>query len=99
TTSSPNDGPGADLSIYQGIFTNRSQVSLAELTTADGSSNTLAFIEALGGASGVFPRDFYFAWMGVGGMMTKFGLQRGGSSPNGSWSMPSSRHTETVNCA
>jgi prepilin-type N-terminal cleavage/methylation domain-containing protein/prepilin-type processing-associated H-X9-DG protein len=98
TTTSPNDGPGADLSFYQGIFTNRSQVSLAELTAADGSSNTLAFVEALGGAAN--NRDFYFAWMGVGAIMTKFGLQKGGSSPDGSWSMPSSRHTgDIINCA
>jgi prepilin-type N-terminal cleavage/methylation domain-containing protein/prepilin-type processing-associated H-X9-DG protein len=98
--NSPYDGPGADLSIYQGIFTDRSQVSLAELTTSDGASNTLAFIESLGGASGTFPRDFYFAWMGVGAIETKFGLQAGGSSPTGSWSMASSRHSGSiVNCA
>jgi prepilin-type N-terminal cleavage/methylation domain-containing protein/prepilin-type processing-associated H-X9-DG protein len=86
-TSSSSDGPGANLSLYTGIFTNRSKTKLEQLTAADGTSNTLMFGEGLGGTA-VGQRDFVWSWMGAGAAPTKFGMQ-----PNAGWNFFSSRHT------
>jgi prepilin-type N-terminal cleavage/methylation domain-containing protein len=81
-TSSPSDGPGANLNLYTGVFYNRSKTPLL---FPDGTSNTLMFGETLGGTQagstlaldGTNPapgRDILFAWMGVGCMGTKYGI-------------------------
>jgi prepilin-type N-terminal cleavage/methylation domain-containing protein len=88
---SPTDGPGADLSLYEGFFGNRSAVKLAAVN--DGTSNTLMFGEGLGGSTppgmGWLSQDFTWSWMGVGCLGTKFGIK----SPSGGWNFFSSRHT------
>ena len=87
-TSSPSDGPGANLSRYEGIFTNRSTTKLEAIP--DGTSNTLMFGEGLGGiANGA--RDFKWAWMSTGAMATKWGL-----NPSSGWNYFSSAHSGLV---
>jgi len=82
--ASLTDGPGVDLSLYEGYFGNRTATKLA--TIQDGSSNTLMFGEGLGGT--YKNQDFSWCWMGVGCLGTKFGLNR-----NGGWNFFSSHHT------
>lgn len=50
---------------YEGVFSNRSNVSLQHVAASDGTSNVLAFGETLGGSYPGF-RDHAFSWMGVG---------------------------------
>jgi prepilin-type N-terminal cleavage/methylation domain-containing protein/prepilin-type processing-associated H-X9-DG protein len=83
-TSSPSDGPGANLSKYEGIFTNRSKTKLEAIP--DGTSNTLMFGEGLGGIP--TGRDLMWTWMGVGAIGTKFGM-----NPPAGWTGFSSLHT------
>jgi hypothetical protein len=81
---------------YIGLFTNRQVVSMAQLTAADGSSNTMLFGEYLG--------DHYPSsdlgtdgpavplWIGCGAMPTAWGLPS--DSGSGShWYTFGSRHT------
>ena len=84
-TSSPYDGPGANLALYQGVFYNRSRVALTHIT--DGTSNTLMFGEGLGGTSRG-QRDFAWSWMGCGAGMAKFGMPTVAA-----WSNFNSMHT------
>ena len=66
-TASPSDGPGVSLQKYVGIYTNRSKNKTSTIT--DGSSNTLAFGEILGGASNAgAKRDFIIPWIGAGSL-------------------------------
>jgi prepilin-type N-terminal cleavage/methylation domain-containing protein len=99
-------GPGANEQNYIGIFTNRSKVTLAEITSADGSSNTLMIGELLGGRATPSPRDFVYSWMGNGSLGTKWGLGPGGpydgksaNVSNGAWWAFSSRHTGVIQFA
>ena len=85
-TSSPNDGPGANHSLYMGVFYNRSKVSLVYIT--DGTSNTLMFGETIGGTAPGGQRDFALSWMGCGAGMAKFGMP----TPS-AWSNFNSLHT------
>ena len=74
-TASPSDGPGINLQKYRGLYYNRSKTKLAAI--ADGTSNTLAFGEALGKIPSA-PNDFGgLSWMGIGSMPTKFGMHNG----------------------
>jgi prepilin-type N-terminal cleavage/methylation domain-containing protein/prepilin-type processing-associated H-X9-DG protein len=82
-----------DSTDYEGLMCNRSNISLARLTEADGASNTLMFGEALGGAA-VGSRDWVFTWTGVGSMATYWGLPENDSV--GWWTF-SSMHTGVVN--
>ncbi len=59
---------------FQGIFTNRSAVSLQQVVGADGSSNTLMFGELLP------PTGHAYSWMGVGWMDIEAGLAGMGQS-------------------
>jgi prepilin-type N-terminal cleavage/methylation domain-containing protein len=86
-TSSPTDGPGANLALYEGIFTNNSKTKIEAVS--DGSSNTLLFGEGFGGTKS--PRDFQWSWMGCGATGTKFGL-----SPTAGWNYFTSGHTGLV---
>jgi prepilin-type N-terminal cleavage/methylation domain-containing protein len=90
TNSSPNDGPGADLSKYVGVFYNRSKIKIENIY--DGSSNTLLFGELVGGTM-VGAQDFTQSWMGTGIEMAKFGLAPGPVNAAGGWNFFSSRHT------
>jgi prepilin-type N-terminal cleavage/methylation domain-containing protein/prepilin-type processing-associated H-X9-DG protein len=61
---------------YEGLETNRSQVSMAQLEAQDGASTTMLFGEGLGGnpqgtGSG---RDYSYSWMGAGALPTAWGL-------------------------
>jgi prepilin-type N-terminal cleavage/methylation domain-containing protein/prepilin-type processing-associated H-X9-DG protein len=96
--------PGANLKIYEGVFTNRSRTRLTDIS--DGTSNTLLFGEALGGFADQAPyttREYVYAWMGIGALPTKFGLGQVGlpygpdpvtgvSRPGAGWPTFSSRH-------
>jgi prepilin-type N-terminal cleavage/methylation domain-containing protein len=57
---------------YAGLFTNRSGVSLAQLSTCDGASNTLMFGEWLDDFP-TGPRLFSAAWIGTGLLPTAYG--------------------------
>jgi prepilin-type N-terminal cleavage/methylation domain-containing protein/prepilin-type processing-associated H-X9-DG protein len=83
-TSSPSDGPGANLAKYEGIFTNRSKTKIEAIS--DGTSNTLMFGEGLGGSAST--RDYVWSWMGIGALGTKFGMQA-----DAGWNYFGSRHT------
>jgi prepilin-type N-terminal cleavage/methylation domain-containing protein len=62
--------------IYDGIMTNRSNLTLGQLTVLDGTSNTLMYGEGLGGA-GTSHRTTAYTWMGVGCLGTGLGLGKG----------------------
>jgi prepilin-type N-terminal cleavage/methylation domain-containing protein len=62
-----------------GVFTNRSGVSLAQLSAADGASNTAMFGEYLGDTD-TGPRRYAAAWMGLGSLATFPGLGAGSAS-------------------
>jgi prepilin-type N-terminal cleavage/methylation domain-containing protein len=97
--SSPSDGPGANLAQFEGLFTNRSENSLGQVSAQDGSSNTLMFGEGLGGFANATTRNIAWSWMGCGALGTKFGLGRSGGDPattGPSWSKFSSRHAAGV---
>jgi prepilin-type N-terminal cleavage/methylation domain-containing protein len=76
----------------QGVFGNRSQVALAQVTSADGTSNTLMFGESLGD-SDTGPRNYANSWMGVGAMPTAWGTPSGASS---AWYTFSSHHPGAI---
>jgi len=86
---------------YRGLYTNRSKVSMEELTTADGASNTLAFGEVLGdGEKPPFRRRN--TWAGGGQMWMAYGLKL--PTPDatlGSWTwyMNSALHNGIVHFA
>jgi prepilin-type N-terminal cleavage/methylation domain-containing protein len=79
---------------FIGLLTNRSSVSLAQLTGSDGASNTMLFGEFLGDAD-FGPRNYSAAWIGVGAVPTAWGLGTG-ASPNSSPFMFTSKHTNIV---
>jgi prepilin-type N-terminal cleavage/methylation domain-containing protein/prepilin-type processing-associated H-X9-DG protein len=58
--------------IYTGIYYTNSQTRVANI--ADGTSNTLAFGEYLGGVHNDGSRDFEASWMGSGWLAAKWGL-------------------------
>ncbi|MBP3959099.1 DUF1559 domain-containing protein [Gemmata sp. G18] len=72
--------------LYPGIYYVNSKTKLTDIS--DGTSNTLAFGETLGG-NGI-TRDFHMAWFGASGMPVAWGLQDASSSQ---WYTFSSRHT------
>lgn len=62
-------------SIFEGIYTNRSKVSLAQITTNDGTSNTLLYGEACGSQyQGSRFETIDLSWMGVSALGTYGGL-------------------------
>jgi prepilin-type processing-associated H-X9-DG protein len=61
--------------IYEGIFSNRSQITLGQLTAQDGTSNTLFFGETLG-RRGIGSADTVIPWACAAVMATGAGLGR-----------------------
>jgi prepilin-type N-terminal cleavage/methylation domain-containing protein/prepilin-type processing-associated H-X9-DG protein len=94
TTSSPFDGPGANLALYEGVFTNRSTTKVEGIS--DGSSNTLMFMESLGGSPTRTP-NVQHTWAGSGALGTKWGLDPLVQSGGPGWQYFSSAHTGVVN--
>lgn len=92
---------------WDGVLTNRSNLTLGQLTVQDGTSNTLMFGEGIGG-NGV-ARDFAWSWAGIGTLTTWFGLGRGNipadpalpwyNQRGSTWDNFSSRHTAGVQFA
>jgi prepilin-type N-terminal cleavage/methylation domain-containing protein/prepilin-type processing-associated H-X9-DG protein len=78
---------------YEGVLCNRSNVTLENVSAADGASNTLLFGETLNGAA-TGTRDFVSAWMGVGALPTGFGFPDNDSV---TWGQFSSLHLGVVN--
>jgi len=84
---------------FVGIFTNRSKLTLGQVTVTDGTANTLAFGELLGGRTTGGARDFFWAWVGTCNMMTGAGLARGNIDHpyrGAQWYNMSSRHAAGV---
>jgi len=90
-------GPGwAPYNQYGGIFGNRNKLTLGQLTSQDGTSNTLMLGETLGG-DGVGPRDYCNTWM-TGCLPTAWGIGNSHvdstlSSAGCAWYNFGSRHT------
>jgi len=78
--------------LYPGIYYTNSKVKLTEIS--DGTSNTLAFGETLGG-NGV-SNDYHLAWFGASGMPVAWDLKDYTTSQ---WYTFSSRHTSISNFA
>ena len=66
---------------FEGIMTNRSGLTLGQLTVQDGTSNTLMFGEGLDGR-GDTARDHAWSWFGIGSMTTYFGIALNAITPN-----------------
>jgi prepilin-type N-terminal cleavage/methylation domain-containing protein/prepilin-type processing-associated H-X9-DG protein len=93
-----NNAPGAP-AVLNGPYYNNSTTRYADMT--DGSSNTIAFGETLGGNAGPGVRDTALSWMGSGAMVSSYGIAPGAPCPGnypGAFNF-SSRHTGVVNFA
>ncbi|HWY87261.1 MAG TPA: DUF1559 domain-containing protein [Gemmataceae bacterium] len=78
---------------YEGLMCNRSNISLANLSAADGAGNTMMFGESLGGpATG--PRDGVNTWIGSGSLPTAWGLPDNSAVD---WYQFGSLHPDVVN--
>jgi prepilin-type N-terminal cleavage/methylation domain-containing protein len=75
-----------------GPLTNRSRLAMAQFATADGTSNTMMFGEALGDTD-TGPRQMAFSWMGAGVLPSYWGTPTGTSSQ---WVNFSSKHPGIV---
>ncbi|MFO0814004.1 MAG: DUF1559 domain-containing protein [Gemmatales bacterium] len=87
---------------FEGVLTNRSQLTLGQLTVQDGTSNTLMFGESSGGNEPIYPplsldpittRHYEACWMGAGALPTIAGLGVGREAP---WWGFASRHPAVV---
>jgi prepilin-type N-terminal cleavage/methylation domain-containing protein len=77
---------------FQGAFTNRTEISVAQMAAADGTSNTLLFGEC---ATSVDPSvgSVAHTWMGSGCLPTAWGTV---DQKDGAWYAFTSRHTAVV---
>ena len=79
---SDGTNPNSIFARYEGIFHNRSRLTLGQLTVQDGTSNTLMFGETLGG-QGTATRDTVMLWWGMHCMPVGSGLGRGNALNEG----------------
>jgi prepilin-type N-terminal cleavage/methylation domain-containing protein/prepilin-type processing-associated H-X9-DG protein len=77
---------------YEGVFNCDSQVSLSDVTAADGTANTAMFGEGLGGNT-TGQRNSAWIWMGMGSTLSNPGIPADG----GQGYTFSSRHPAAVN--
>ncbi len=84
---------------FTGIYTANSATSISQIT--DGTSNTLAFGEYLGGLSNDGTRFVEVSWMGAGWLGTKWGLAPtyGSTNDDYNWGQFQSKHSGVVNFA
>jgi len=80
-------GKSAAYSRWEGVMTNRSRVTLGQLTVMDGTSNTLLFGEALGDTLVPYGRSFANCWADSATLATFKGLGRG-TMPGGVTILP-----------
>jgi prepilin-type processing-associated H-X9-DG protein len=66
---------------FEGVYTNRSQNTLDQITAQDGTSNTLLYGEACGSRWNTEPLAVDISWMAGGGLGTYLGLQKGSTAP------------------
>jgi prepilin-type processing-associated H-X9-DG protein len=92
------NSPYADFAACEGLMCNRSNISLANLSAADGASNTMMFGESLLGAA-TGPRDYVCTWTGGSALPTYFGFPENTSPDDGGvqWVNFSSLHVGVVN--
>jgi len=76
--------------VYVGIFTNRTPVSLMNVVSNDGASNTLLFGEVIP------PSGTAYTWMGVGWLATNQGMAQEGQSHWGATFQYASYHPGIV---
>lgn len=81
---------------YEGLYVNRLERTLGEVTAADGTSNTLLYGETCGSAWPGPPETQDICWMAGGGLGTYLGLRRGRTALHTAFS---SYHTGGVNFA
>lgn len=60
---------------YEGVYTNRSKISLGQISSRDGTSQTLLYGEAAGGSWLSEPWTKNLSWMGAGSLGTYLGSQ------------------------
>ncbi len=65
---------GSPYRTFDGILMNRAQLTLAQITVKDGTSNTLLFGESVGSYDASNQRTDVFCWMGAGSLTTHRGL-------------------------
>jgi prepilin-type N-terminal cleavage/methylation domain-containing protein len=86
---------GQALPFYQGMFTNRTPISIVQLSNADGTSYTLLFGECATGFDPVVG-TLAHTWMGSGALPTAWGTP---DQQGGSWYAFSAKHTAVVQFA
>jgi prepilin-type N-terminal cleavage/methylation domain-containing protein/prepilin-type processing-associated H-X9-DG protein len=84
-----------NIAAHEGIFTNRSTVSITRISVADGTSNTLMFGEALGVDPDPSTNKYGGAWIAVGSLPCIHGLPQPGQVYT--YYDFGSRHTGIVN--
>jgi prepilin-type N-terminal cleavage/methylation domain-containing protein/prepilin-type processing-associated H-X9-DG protein len=77
------------------------RVTISNITSQDGTSNTIAFGETLGGNGGLngASRDFKLPWMGAGALPTAWGLPNGTPNYPYGWYTYGGLHTGVINFA
>jgi len=103
-TNPPGFPVGTNLNTYVGIMTNRSALTLGQITVQDGTSNTLMIGETTGGTDPALAqptiRHYENSWMAAGGLPTVAGLfPTTGSGNQSPYYCFSSRHTSVVQFA
>jgi len=81
-----------------GVYYSRSKVSLAEITGADGTSNTMMVGESVGGMFPTRPRDTSISWFGGGAAAVAYGMPESDITPTAYLAL-SSAHQGYVNFA
>ena len=94
------------LARFEGVFTNRSENSIGQLTSSDGTAYTAGFAEGTGGSHkydatppppATQPMEFAASWMGFASLPTAGGMAQHGNTSF--WYHLSSTHAGVVNMA